>query len=410
MSLTWTPTSDDDPEFTITTATQHSVLAGRSTADAHPASAITTDNDWNGNLTSAGTNLAAVLDVIDDLALGGGGGAVDSVNGETGTVVLDAADVDAVPTTRTITAGTGLTGGGDLAADRTIAADLSASNGAALGVAAPGVATTIARADHVHPMPSASDVGGIPATIIDAAGDLIVGTAADTAARLAVGTSGQVLTSNGTTAAWAAPSLPSIAASISTAAFGANEYLIGPNHAATGASVAHGLTALGREVFVPFWCPAGTYDAIGVLTTVAAASTWRLGVDDCTASYGPGAVLLDAGTVDMNAAAGWQVITGLSFVVSTAQWMWVHAKAVAYTAAPTVQCLDGIGSASSTPRIPGWPVRGALPARATVGALSILNAGSSGVLTAASGGIGPNSATQLTLGQTAPLIALRRSA
>jgi len=47
---------------------------------------------------------------------------------------------------------------------------------------------------------------GIPATIIDAAGDLIIGTAADTAARLAVGTSGQVLTSNGTTAAWATPS------------------------------------------------------------------------------------------------------------------------------------------------------------------------------------------------------------
>ena len=35
---------------------------------------------------------------------------------------------------------------------------------------------------------------GIPATIIDAAGDLIVGTAADTAARLAVGTNGHVLT------------------------------------------------------------------------------------------------------------------------------------------------------------------------------------------------------------------------
>ena len=45
----------------------------------------------------------------------------------------------------------------------------------------------------------------LPATIIDAAGDLIIGTAADTAARLAVGTSGQVLTSNGTTAAWAMP-------------------------------------------------------------------------------------------------------------------------------------------------------------------------------------------------------------
>ena len=48
--------------------------------------------------------------------------------------------------------------------------------------------------------------GGIPETIIDAAGDLIVGTADNTAGRLGVGTSGQVLTSNGTTATWAAPS------------------------------------------------------------------------------------------------------------------------------------------------------------------------------------------------------------
>lgn len=46
----------------------------------------------------------------------------------------------------------------------------------------------------------------IPKSIIDAAGDLIIGTANDTPARLAIGTNGQVLTSNGTTAAWATPS------------------------------------------------------------------------------------------------------------------------------------------------------------------------------------------------------------
>ena len=49
--------------------------------------------------------------------------AVTSVNGQTGTVVLTASSVGAVPTTRTITAGTGLTGGGDLSADRTFAID-----------------------------------------------------------------------------------------------------------------------------------------------------------------------------------------------------------------------------------------------------------------------------------------------
>lgn len=46
--------------------------------------------------------------------------AVASVNGYTGVVVLSAADVGAPPTARTITAGTGLTGGGDLSANRTI--------------------------------------------------------------------------------------------------------------------------------------------------------------------------------------------------------------------------------------------------------------------------------------------------
>jgi hypothetical protein len=50
--------------------------------------------------------------------------AVTSVNGQVGTVVLTQTDISGtVPTSRTITAGTGLTGGGDLSADRTFAID-----------------------------------------------------------------------------------------------------------------------------------------------------------------------------------------------------------------------------------------------------------------------------------------------
>jgi hypothetical protein len=45
-----------------------------------------------------------------------------------------------------------------------------------------------------------TDATGIPATIFDAKGDLIAATAADTASRLAVGTNGQVLTADSTTA------------------------------------------------------------------------------------------------------------------------------------------------------------------------------------------------------------------
>jgi hypothetical protein len=49
---------------------------------------------------------------------------------------------------------------------------------------------------------------GIPKTLIDAKGDLIAGTAADTAGRLAVGSNGNILVADSTTAtglAWAAP-------------------------------------------------------------------------------------------------------------------------------------------------------------------------------------------------------------
>ena len=65
--------------------------------------------------------------------------------------------------------------------------------------------TTFLRGDQTWAAVSAADA--IPETLIDAKGDLIVGTAADTAARLAVGADGQVLTADSTQTAgvkWAA--------------------------------------------------------------------------------------------------------------------------------------------------------------------------------------------------------------
>jgi hypothetical protein len=46
--------------------------------------------------------------------------------------------------------------------------------------------------------------GKISTSLINAAGDLLIGTANDTIARLEIGANGTVLTSNGTTATWAA--------------------------------------------------------------------------------------------------------------------------------------------------------------------------------------------------------------
>ena len=56
-----------------------------------------------------------------------------------------------VPDTRQIIAGSGLTGGGNLQADRTLAVDFSATAPAALGTASAGSAATSSRGDHVHP-------------------------------------------------------------------------------------------------------------------------------------------------------------------------------------------------------------------------------------------------------------------
>jgi hypothetical protein len=56
-----------------------------------------------------------------------------------------------VPDTRQIIAGSGLTGGGNLQADRTLAVDFSATAPAALGTASAGAAANSSRGDHVHP-------------------------------------------------------------------------------------------------------------------------------------------------------------------------------------------------------------------------------------------------------------------
>lgn len=74
-----------------------------------------------------------------------------------------------------------------------------------------GANGTVLTADSAQPSGltwNAAPGGGIPATIVDAKGDLIAATAADTVARMAVGSNGTVLTADSAQAtgvAWAAP-------------------------------------------------------------------------------------------------------------------------------------------------------------------------------------------------------------
>lgn len=105
---------------------------------------------------------------------GGGGSGVASVNGMTGIVILDAADVGAVPSGQGVPSGG--TTGQVLAKASGTDYDLTWTNGggggpspytsnpAALGTASAGSSADYSRGDHVHPMPSAGDVGALPST------------------------------------------------------------------------------------------------------------------------------------------------------------------------------------------------------------------------------------------------------
>lgn len=113
-----------------------------------------------------------------------------------------------VPTTRTITAGDGLTGGGSLANNISLAANFSATTPLALGTASAGIANTLSRGDHVHPAVDLSDTtqtqgalplgrGGTGDALSPVAGAVVYSTGSKFAFST-VGSAGQVLTSDGT--------------------------------------------------------------------------------------------------------------------------------------------------------------------------------------------------------------------
>lgn len=73
----------------------------------------------------------------------------------------------------------------------------------------------------------------------------------------------------------------------------------------------------------PMWIPnAGTYDRIGVEHTVAAASSvYRLGIYADNGNFQPGALVLDAGTVDTSIAAAYQEITISQYLDAGLYWV-----------------------------------------------------------------------------------------
>jgi hypothetical protein len=96
-------------------------------AGAAAAAPVQSVNGGTGVVVLDASDVGAYADTNPSAFIDAAGAPVQSVNTFTGAVTLGAADVGAVPTSRTIsTSGTGLSGGGDLTADRTITLDPSA--------------------------------------------------------------------------------------------------------------------------------------------------------------------------------------------------------------------------------------------------------------------------------------------
>ena len=166
---------------------------------------------------------------------------------------------------------------------------------------------------------------GIPATIIDAKGDLIVGTAADTAARLAVGTiNGQrlvVASASSSGQAWETDH--------TDVTFRPSGYYHAPPQ-----GVALNATHLLSSNAIYYWPfsinVARTVNALGSwVTGLVASSTFQVGIYSST-NYAPASRLLTSGNLS-SASTGWKEATGLSTVLQPGTYWLAVGSASAIT-------------------------------------------------------------------------------
>lgn len=260
------------------------------------------------------------------------------------------------PTSRLITAGTGLTGGGDLSADRT----LTVSYGTTSGTAAQGNDSRI--------------TGAIQSSTATTKGDLLVATASATIARLGVGSDGQVLTADSTQTSgvkWATAS-GGAAAVQNTGVYPLSAYGFFTATAAIESFTQQSTLGTGF-FFGRIFVPAGKAIA-GIGTVITTAGTVGAGGENSFAVYTDAGVLVQQTTTNNNlwTTTGWVTQTFGTPIASQGSDRYVYASAVVtgYTALPNAMYAV-FGSTS------GAAMSGGYGLSATAGRRAFYNGGSS---------------------------------
>ena len=250
--------------------------------------------------------------VVAEVTMTGGGGAVDSVNGQTGVVVLDAGDVGADP------AGTAAG----------LVDDLSGVTNAATARTNLGLGNVDNTSDANKPVSSAQQTaldGKAAASHSHSGADITSGTVAT--ARLGSGTADSTTFLRGDST-WAHPMVRELP--LSSGSF------VALPAAGVGTVGANG--AAGRLYLIPIWLPAGTYDRVGVATTAAGTATWRLGAykaDPSTLMPDGTALVQEFGTINLSVSPGNLLIT-TTFTVPTSALYWMAVLVDSYSSAPSV--------------------------------------------------------------------------
>ena len=233
----------------------------------------------------------------------------------------------------------------------------------------------------------------LPATIIDAAGDLIVGSGSDAATRLAVGTAGQVLGSDGTTVKWQAGGV------VRATRTGAHYGPVGSSAGTDNTLMA----AVDRWWGVVMYLPAGTYDQMQLATSVAGTSTMAVGVYPCSSNGYPAtgaAVLAAGGDVNLSAAAG-VLTSAISLTLAVPTVVAVMGSITAYTSAATFRTIAAYadpGISNGQLGLPVQPLSTSTGGGVLAGVQGLASGSTAGVSTFPSG---------LSLGYSVPKFRMR---